>query len=347
MKAIKTVLLLISMFLLLFSCGKKETEKASSLQKLYLEGFIQGTSYHITYLHKNGTDYHPEIKAELTRIDKSLSIYDSLSIISRINRNDSTVEIDSIFATVFREAQQIAKQTNGAFDITVGPLMKLWGFNKAQKTTVTPTMIDSIQASIGYQKIKLAGNKLLKENSAISLDANAIAQGYSCDRIAALLESKGIQRYMIEIGGEISCKGFSPRGDAWKLGINEPIEDSTGTTNKIREIICVKDMAVSTSGNYRKYYYQNGKKYGHEIDPRTGYPTSHKLLSVTVIAPKCSTADAYATAFMVMGVVQSIHLLQKLPGIEAYFIYEDSNGKTKDIYTRGFWKYLEKNNLSS
>jgi thiamine biosynthesis lipoprotein len=342
MKHVKTILYISITLLTFFSCKQKEVEKAARLQKVVVEGKTQGTTYHITYLDADGRDFQEEINEQLAAIDKSLSIYDSLSLISRINRNDSTVVVDSIFKTVFRKAQEISIKTKGAFDITVGPLMRLWGFNKGNKKPVTDEMIDSVKLNVGYKKVKLIHKKIVKENRSIHLDVNGIAQGYSCDLIGNLLESKGISNYMVEIGGEMMCMGHNPSGKAWKLGICEPINDSTGSINKLRDTICVKNVGVSTSGNYRKFHYQNGQKINHQIDPRTGYPTKNNLLSVTVIAPNCMTADAYATAFMVMGVVRSIHLLQKLPNIDAYFIYRDRNGKTKEIYTRGFWKYLEK-----
>jgi thiamine biosynthesis lipoprotein len=340
-------LLIFSITLLFFSSCSQKQQKASGLQKVFLEGEIQGSTYHITYLDAQGRNFHNEIKAELARFDKSLSVFDSTSVISRINKNDSTVEVDTLFKYVFRIAQEVSEKTNGAFDMTVGPLVKLWGFNNGQRITVTQDMVDSLKPFIGYQKVRLEGNKIIKDDPNIQLDANAIAQGFSCDIIGNLLESKGIKNYMVEIGGEIMTKGKSPRNDAWRIGINKPIDDSTSTVNEIADIAILENTGLATSGNYRKFYYHDGKKYGHEIDPHTGFPITHKLLSVTVLAPNCITADAYATAFMVMGTVKSIHLLQKLPGVEAYFIYQNDIGKIKTIYTRGFWKRLESNQISS
>jgi len=342
MRNLNISLLLVITLFTLFSCKKKEAQLANGLKKVFIEGAIQGSTYHITYMSKDSANYQKEIVDVLNSFNKSLSVYDSLSIISRINRNDSTVEMDSFFKPVFIKAQEVSAKTNGAFDMTVGPLVHLWGFNNGKKITVTQAMLDSIKPVIGYQKVHLQGNKIVKDNPHVQLDANALAQGYSSDIIGKLLESKGVKNYMVEIGGEVICKGLSPRGDSWNLGINQPIDDSTGTVNEIQAVMKVNNMAVSTSGNYRKFYYHNGKKYSHEIDPHTGFPVTNNLLSVTVTAPDCITADAYATAFMVLGVVQSVHLLQTLPGIDAYFIYKDKNGKNKVLYTKGFEKYLAK-----
>ncbi len=339
----KYSLLLLALFFL-FSCSKKKAivEKAE-LRKVFLQGEVQGTYYHITYLHPTGKDYHKDIKDVLQGFDKNFSVFDSLSLISRINRNEENTILNNQFIELFTIAQEVSKNTHGAFDLTVSPLVKLWGFNNGKRITVNQSMINRIMPQVGYQKVQLNGDKILKENPKTTLDANAIAQGYSCDLVANLLIKRGVQNYMVEIGGEVITKGNSPRGDSWKIGINKPIEDSTNLVSEIEDVVLLKDMALATSGNYRKFYYLNGKKFGHEIDPITGWPIHHNLLSVSVIAPTCIKADAYATAFMVLGVEKSIHILQKLTDIEAYFIYSDENGKNKTIYTRGFWGYLEKN----
>lgn len=344
MKQIKFFSILI-ISLVLLSCSKKQETAATQLQKVFLEGEVQGTTYHITYMHPDGENFHEEIMTLLKDFDNNFSVYDSLSVISRINRNDSTVQVDTLFKTMFRKAQEVSKKTNGAFDLTVGPLVKLWGFNNGKRITVTQDMVDSVKKVIGYEKVRIESDKIVKDSAGVMLDANAIAQGYSCDLVGKLLESKGVKNYMVEIGGEILCKGKSPRNSEWKIGINKPIEDSTSTVSEIQEIVLLSNIALATSGNYRKFYIHNGQKYGHEIDPSTGFPATHKLLSVTVTAPDCMTADAYATAFMVMGTVKSIHLLQKLPGIEAYFIYKNNEGTIRTLYTRGFWKLLERNRI--
>ncbi len=332
----------ILLFVSLTACSKKnENETTHQLQKIQISGEIQGTFYNITYLDAAGRNYHKEIKASLRDFDKTFSIFDSLSLISRINANEANTILNESFIKLFTLSQNIAEKTEGAFDLTVAPLVKLWGFNNGKRITVDQAMIDSVKTFVGYKKIQLKGKKLLKTHPNVTLDANAIAQGYSCDIIADLLERKGVKNYLVEIGGELKTKGKSPRNDAWKIGINKPIDDSTSTISEIQQILHLENVALATSGNYRKFYFHEGRKYGHSIDPISGYPTTHNLLSVTVIATDGITADAYATAFMVMGIVKSMALLQKLSNIEAYFIYQNEAGENEVLYTRGFKKYLE------
>jgi len=343
MKLFKTTTICIGILLVLFTVACSKEKPKPTIKEVKLEGYIQGSSYHITYLDMKGRNFQKEIKAALEHFNKSLSVFDSTSVISLINKNDSAVQADTLFKRVFIVAEEVSKKTDGAFDMTVGPLVKLWGFNNGKRIEVTQHMVDSLKPVIGYEKVHLVGNKIVKDNPKIQLDANALAQGYSSDIIGKLLESKGIKNYMVEIGGEVITKGKSPRGDDWKIGINKPIDDSTSTISQIQDVVLLKNIAISTSGNYRKFYYYKGKKYSHEIDPHSGYPENNNVLSVSVIAPECITADAYATAFMVLGMVKSVRLLQKLPGVDAYFIYKDNkDGKNKVIYTRGFEKYLEK-----
>ncbi len=332
------IIIAVSAVFLSFDLGKKN---AGQLQKVTFNGFIQGTSYQITYLDKNGTNYQKEIMAELRRIDKSMSVFDTTSIISRVNRNEH-VKVDSLFKAVFTRSQEIAKQTNGAFDATVGPLVRLWGFNKGKRQTVTQAMIDSLRPFIGYEKVILKDNYIIKQNPKIQLDFNAIAQGFSSDVIAKFLETKGIDNYMVEIGGEIMSKGLNSRGTGWRVGINKPIEDSTSTINEIQTVVELKNEGLATSGNYHKFYYHNGKKYGHEIDPATGYPVEHNLLSVTIIAPNSTDADAYATACMVYGLERSMQFINGMKDVEAYFIFLNKEGKFEDTWTTGFEKYLVK-----
>ncbi|MDR1679876.1 MAG: FAD:protein FMN transferase [Prevotellaceae bacterium] len=339
MKRIKLINLSLLIVIAFFSCKKNENP---ALKKMYFEGAIQGTTYHISYLDSAGRDFHREILDTLHAFDRSLSLFDSMSVISRINRNDSTVRTDSLFRSVFRTAQEVSKKTYGYFDMTVGPLVRLWGFNNAKRITVTPRMIDSLRPYTGYQKVWLQGDRLIKYYPAIQLDANAIAQGYSCDLIGELLERKGIVNYLVEIGGEIATKGHNPQNSAWSVAISRPVDDSTSTINEIQQVIRVENCGLATSGNYRKFYMHNGQKFGHAINPFTGCPVTHNLLSVTVIAPTAIEADAYATAFMVMGISKSFELLKNLPKLEAYFIYRDKDNKMQVLYTRGFEKMLAK-----
>ncbi len=302
-------------------------------------GAVFGTFYHVTYQCDSGLQ--KEIEAELRKVDASLSPFNKESVISRINRNEE-VTPDSMFIHVFRLAKAISEHTNGAFDITVAPLVNVWGFGFKEGQDVTPAKIDSILPFVGFEKVALEGGKVVKQDSRTILDCSAIAKGYGCDAVARLFDRKGIRNYMVEIGGEIVVKGLSPKGKKWKVAVNEPIDDSLNVNNEIRTILDVTDVGIATSGNYRNFYYKDGKKYAHTIDPRTGYPVQRSILSSTVLAEDCATADAYATAFMVMGLEQAKKTLQSVPGIEAYFIYTDGKGKNRAYATPGLRTMTDK-----
>ena len=234
----------------------------------------------------------------------SLSPFNKESVISRINRNEE-VTPDSMFVHVFQLAKTISEHTYGAFDITVAPLVNAWGFGFKNGQDLTPAQIDSILSFVGFEKVALENGKIVKQDPRVILDCSAIAKGYGSDAVARLFDRKGIRNYMIEIGGEIVVKGLSPKEQKWKVGINKPIDDSLNVNNEIQTILNVTDLGIATSGNYRNFYYKDGKKYAHTIDPHTGYPVQHSILSSTVLAKDCATADAYATAFMVLGLEQA------------------------------------------
>lgn len=303
-------------------------------------GFTQGTTYHFIYKSPKGTDYHKELEAELGKFDQSLSNYQPNSVISRMNQNDSTVHADILFETCFNKAQEISTITDGAFDITVGPLVNAWGFGFKNESSLTKERIDSLKSLIGYQKIKLQGHKLYKEDSRMLIDVNAIAQGYSVDVISEWLEKKDISDYMVEIGGELRVKGVNDKGELWRIGIDKPIEGSTEYDRELQTIISLNNLSVSTSGNYRKFYEKDGVKYSHTIDPKTGYPVKHSLLSASVAAHDCMTADAFATAFMVLGLEKSIELSEKFNYLEVYFIYTDSTNQYQVYASEGFRKMI-------
>ena len=316
----------------------------SNKQAKYIhnEGGIQGTTYSITYQQPEGIDLHEKIEKRLHEFDLSLSTYVSQSIISRINKNDSTVRTDFDFEEMFKVAKDVSEHTNGAFDITVGPLVKAWGFGFGSANRHKIPNVKEFLPYVGYHKIKIENHRLLKDDPRILIDANALAQGQSSDVIGRLLENNGCKNYMVEIGGEVVCKGVNAKGGKWKIGIDKPIDDSTSTINEIQTIVSITNLAITTSGNYRKFYYLNGKKYAHEIDPKTGYPVVHNLLSATVVAPTCIQADAYATAFMVIGVDSSLKICKKIPNLECYLIYTDKKGKNQIVYTDGFKKFFAK-----
>ena len=314
--------------------------KKPKVEYIHNEGQTQGTYYTATYLQPEGIDLQKKMEERMHKFDLSLSTYDSTSIISRINQNDKTVRTDHDFEVMFKEAQQVSEHTNGAFDITVGPLVKAWGFGFGNSDHSKVPDVSKLLPYVGFRKVRIVNHQLLKDDPNIIIDANALAQGQSSDIIAKLLEDNGCKNYMIEIGGEIVCKGLNSKGQKWRIGIDKPIDDSTNTKNEIQTILSITNCGLTTSGNYRKFYYLNGKKYAHEIDPHTGYPVVHNLLSATVIAPTCIQADAYATAFMVLGVDSSLQICKRTPNMDCYLIYTDEKGKNQVIYTDGFKKYL-------
>ncbi|NOZ48192.1 MAG: FAD:protein FMN transferase [Chlorobi bacterium] len=303
-------------------------------------GYIQGTTYHITYQTKK--DYQYQIDSILHQFDLSLSTYVPNSIISRINKSDTAVLIDSFFTTFFNVSMEISAQTNGAFDITVAPLVNAWGFGFTNKSDIDSLLIDSLMKFVGYKKVKLEDAKIIKEFPEIMLDGNAIAQGQSVDVIADFFNKLNINNYLIDIGGELRSKGINPEGNIWRIGIDQPIENSDEYNRQLQAVIDVSNKALATSGNYRKFYIKDGIKYAHTIDPKSGYPVIHNLLSATVVTNKCIYADAYATAFMVMGVEKSKQFLDKYKSIDAYLIYTDSTGNYKTYITNGLKELIEK-----
>lgn len=303
------------------------------------EGFIFGTIYEITY--QSDDNLSTEILNTLNKVNSSLSPFEESSIISHINRNETTAT-DSMFNHVFRLAMSISEQTEGAFDITVAPLVNAWGFGFKTGNGVEPETIDSLRSFIGYEKVTLQGNEVTKDDPRTMLDCSAIAKGYGCDAVAELLDSKGIDNYMINIGGEIVVKGQNPKNDYWRIGVNKPVDDSLSQNNEILTVLRLSNTSMATSGNYRNFYYKDGKKYAHTIDPRSGYPVQHSLLSATVIADKCATADAYATSFMVMGLDKAKKFCSAHPEIKAYFIYTDNKGEFRTHFTPNLEKAIMK-----
>ncbi len=290
------------------------------------KGFAFGTLYHVTY--QCDSSLQKEIEAELRKVDASLSPFNEESVISRINRNEE-VAPDSMFVHVFRLAKAISERTGGAFDITVAPLVNAWGFGFEDGQDLAPARVDSILSFVGFEKVDLENGRVVKQDSRVRLDCGAIAKGYGSDAVARMFDSKGVLNYMVEIGGEIVVKGLNPEGRKWRVGINKPVNDSLNVNNEVQAVLDVTDLGIATSGNYRNFYYKDGKKYAHTIDPRTGYPVQHSILSSTVLAKDCATADAYATAFMVSGLEQAKKILRSAPDIQAYFIYADEQGENR------------------
>jgi thiamine biosynthesis lipoprotein len=285
-------------------------------------GLIFGTTYNITY--QSDEDLHKEVLAKLKEVDGALSMFNEKSTITKINNNED-VTPSEMFTDVFQLAQKISQETNGSFDITVAPLVNIWGFGFKKGEEPSKHAIDSLKALIGYQKVSYDGKRVVKKDPRITLDCSAIAKGYGADVVARLLDEKGIKNYLVEIGGEVVTRGISEKRVPWKIGVTKPTEDPT-ETGDLQTVLNVTDKAMATSGNYRNFYYKGGKKYAHTIDPKTGYPVQHNILSATVLCDECARADAFATAFMVMGLEKAKKVLEKNPDLMVYFIY-DKNGQ--------------------
>lgn len=295
---------------------------------------IFGTVMNVTYT--SAQDLHDTIMSCLRGVDASLSMFNPMSTISRINRGE-TDTLDSYLLDILPMAQSISEATGGAFDITVAPLVNAWGFGFKHGQLPTDAQVDSLRALVDYKYISIQNGRIVKFIPNVVIDLSAIAKGFGTDQVAKLLSEHGVKDYMVEIGGEIVCRGNNPKGDAWHIGINRPVEDSTGMNNEVQEVINVHDRAMATSGNYRNFYItEDGRKLSHTIDPANGRPVRHSLLSSTVVAPTCAMADAFATSFMVMGVDKAKEVLGKHPELQAYLIYTDSLGnyRTWDNMTK-------------
>lgn len=288
------------------------------------QGKIFGTLYTVTYEHN--ADLQLQIVAAMQAVDNSLSPFNKKSIITHINNNDS-IEVDALFSEVFHTAKQIHDESHGAFDPTVAPLVNAWGFGFKKGTDVSSATIDSLCQLVDFNNVTLSEGHVTKSDSRIMLDFSAIAKGYGSDCVARVLDSCGIQNYMVEIGGEVVVKGHNKKGNPWGIGITKPVDDSLSVSQELQTILRLTDCAIATSGNYRNFYYKDGVKYAHTIDPRTGYPVQHSLLSATVIADNCMRADALATAFMVLGVDSAMAYCERHPEIKGYFIVAADSGR--------------------
>ena len=286
--------------------------------------FIFGTSYSV--INQCDSDLSQSIKNELMKVDRSLSPFNEHSVITAVNNNKEVV-LDNMFQEVFQKAMAISRETDGAFDITVAPLVNAWGFGFKNGTQPDRRQVDSLREMIGYEKLSLVNGKVHKKDPRMMLDCSAIAKGYGTDMVARLLKERGVQNYMVEIGGEIVTKGVNAQRVPWKIGVTKPDDDSLSIGNELQTILNVTDKAMATSGNYRRFYYKGGKRFAHTIDPKTGYPVQHNILSATVLADDCATADAYATSFMVMGMEGAKRVLERHPELMAYLIYDDGHGK--------------------
>lgn len=304
-----------------------KSDSVSLSKEIKIEGKAQGTTYHIVYIDSKERNFQSEIDVLLKNFDLSVSTYNPNSIISKVNTNQE-VALDHYFITCFNKAKEVWKNSYGGFDPTVAPLTNLWGFGPAKKTTIEKPKIDSILQFVGFNLIELKNNRIIKKDPRVSLDFNAFAQGYSVDVVSDFLNKKGIKSYSVEIGGEVFAKGTDTKGKIWTIGIEQPF-DNKESLNTIKAIVTLKDRAISTSGNNRRYIVIDGIKYAHHLDPKTGYPAKNNLLSVSVIAKDCISSDANATGILVMGLEKAKVFLKNHPELQAYLTYSDEKGNYK------------------
>ena len=296
------------------------------------QGLVFGTVYKITY--QSSENLKEEIEKELQKVDNSLSPFNKQSVITRINHN-TDMHADSLFVYVFNMAKEISN------DVTVAPLGNAWRFGFKLSQLPDSLTIDSLRQFVGIDKVQLnAEGEVVKADPRMMLDFSSIAKGFGVDCVARLFDRKGIKNYMIDIGGELVLKGQNSKMETWRIGVNKPIDDSLSVNQELQTVLEITNAGMATSGNYRNFYYKDGKKYAHTIDPRTGYPVQHNILSSTVIAKDCATADAYATAFMVLGLDSAKAICSAHPELDAYFIYSDKDGKLQTYSTEGMKKYM-------
>ncbi|MBR5983208.1 MAG: FAD:protein FMN transferase [Bacteroidales bacterium] len=326
----KTISIITIISVFIASCNR-------NAEYIKYSGPTQGTMFNITY--HSDVNYNKEIDSLLDNFCRSLSNYDSTSLISRINRNE-TDSLDALTEEFFTVSKEVWEKTDGIFDVSVAPIVNAWGFGwvRHEKHIPESNEIDSLLQHVGLDKIEIADGKIIKHDPDVQIITNAIAQGLSVDYVSDFLKGKGITDFLVEIGGEIYCSGKNANGENWKIGVDKPIEGSGYQYRENQIVIRLSDMAVNTSGNYRKFLEEGEKKYGHSINPLTGYPAENEMISATVVYPDCIRADAYATAFMVMGAEKAMQIVESINGMEAYFIIHDGE-ETKTVESSGFRKY--------
>jgi FAD:protein FMN transferase len=323
-----------NIFLFLISVKAYSIPDMPSLKTFVLTGKAQGTTFNIKYRSADS------LVNLFVKVDQSLSLYNTGSLISTFNHSDEVINCDEYMLAVVKKSLEICLASDGAFDITVKPLVDLWGFGTSGKRRVpSGEKIRKALSGVGCSQIYVAGNRLYKKNKTIQIDCNGIAQGYTVDLISVLLESKGVKNYMVELGGEIRVLGLNNEEQEWSIGIEGPLKNMAGDYEQNR-VLRLSNGAVTTSGTYRNAFSKAGKQYSHLINPHTGYPIENGMLSATVIAPDAITADALDNVCMVLGPEAAIKLLQKYPNVEAYLVYQLPNGQMADTLTRGFKKYL-------
>lgn len=326
------------LLLLLGACGIQKKDP----QLINIRGVVFGTYYSITYFSKDGVVYQHEIDSLFNAFNESMSYYVPHSLISRINNNE-TDQVDDFFRVVYLRSIEVFEASGGAFDPTVSPLVNAWGFGFAQRKDMSRQKVDSLRQLIGLNRTRLEGNRIIKDDPRIQFDFNAIAKGYAADVIGAYLETKDITTYLVEIGGDLTSRGLKPDGSKWRIGLEKPARDFDDPQDW-DYYVELHDMAVATSGNYRRYYEEGGQRFSHTIDPFTGYPVTHNLLSVSVFAKDGVTSDAYATAFMVMGYEKAKTFVESKTDMEAFFIFS-SGPQDYGTYATSGLKLLKREDL--
>lgn len=332
---------LILLSILFISCS-------SSQEPVYIEnsGQAQGSTYQVKYQSPDGQSFGEEIEEILRRIDLSMSTYVPSSIISQINKGDTLVQVDSLFIKVLNRSLEIAEETSGDFDPTVGPLVSLWGFGFEEvRLDVSEDTVQQVLSKVGYDSIRV-DDMNVSVPSGFTIDFNAIAQGFTVDHIADFLENHEVNNYMVEVGGEVRARGINESGNIWRIGVDKPL-DEIDAQDRFQFILELQNAGLATSGNYRKFWVdqETGVRYSHTIDPQTGYPARNQLLSASLIAPSAMDADAYATVCMVQGLEECIELLENKKNLEGYLIYSGENNEWNTYISDGFQNYIvEPNN---
>lgn len=321
---IKKIVYTSSIVMFFLVACKQETK----VNQTKLEGLVFGTTYHITYLNK--VNHQKSIDSLFHLVNKSLSTYIPTSDISKINKGDSTVVVDDLFVEVFEKAKRIYKETDGYFDPTIGRIIDAYGFGSGkEKKDLSTEEIEELMDGVGFDKVTLKERKVYRDNSNIEFNVNAFAKGYGVDVIGRFLENNNIKNYIVEIGGEIRARGRKQK-KAWKVAIEEPNVDGTRSVQKIIEL---EDESMATSGNYRKYKMNaKGEKIVHTVNPKTGLAQESNLLSVSVrMKGDCADVDAYATAFLAMGLEKTKAFLKKYPKIKVVLLYNDKNNELQEF----------------
>ena len=323
----KRIIGIIIAILVLSSCTRQP-------QKMVLQGLAQGSYYAVTYYDEQGRNFQQEIDSIFHAVDLSVNLWVDSSVICKVNRNEEVV-LDQIFIDNFNIAQEAARLSDGYFDPTISPLVSAWGFSAKNGDSITPQLVDSLRRLVDYRKVRIEDGRLIKEDPAMKLDFNAVAQGYTSDLIAGFLESHGVKNYLVDTGGEIMARGGKADGSPWIVGIEKPAEQRD-SEQVVQTRLALRDRGLVTSGSTRKYVERDGKRYSHCIDPTTGWPVDHQVLSVTVLAENATWADALASICMVMGMEKSLPIIESMDGVEAYYIFVNNDNELETLATNGF-----------